>query len=282
MANDSGTREADDAANDLALQPFPPGDLIRLARGPLVVDVAPAAGGRIAQIRYEDIEWLAGYEANAQMIGWGCYPMVPWAGRIRRGRFAFEGVEYRLPATLGAHAIHGVGFALPWQVDEATPHHIDLSLTLPRDERWPFGGIARQRIELHEDSLRCRLSVEAERAMPRPVLGWHPWFPKPARMGFAPEAIYPQDEEGIAVAPVTAPTPSPWDDCFINRKPVTLVRDGQSIRLTSDCIHWVIYDRPANTTCVEPQTGPPDAFNLQPATLQPGASADALFVIDWL
>jgi len=43
-------------------------------------------------------------------LAWGSYPMVPWAGRIRHGRFRFDGEEYELPINFGAHAIHGVGF----------------------------------------------------------------------------------------------------------------------------------------------------------------------------
>src|SRR5882757_3385084 len=79
-------------SSDGALDPQAPGALIHLACGPLAVDVAPAAGGRIAQIVRDDVAWLVGYsEPNAAMIAWGCYPMLPWVGRIRRGRFDFEG-----------------------------------------------------------------------------------------------------------------------------------------------------------------------------------------------
>ena len=258
-------------AHDDALQPLAPGDLIRLANGSLQVDVAPAAGGRIARISYRDQAWLAGHGgANAAMIAWGCYPMLPWAGRIRHGRFAFAGESYQLPANLGGHAIHGVGFALPWQVDGVSTHRVELSLRLPEDERWPFGGVAKQNIELTPDTLHCTLRLQAgERAMPRPVVGWHPWFLKPDQMEFEPEGMYPRDAEGVAIKPVAAPASGPWDDCFINYRPVVLRRKGQCVRLISECSHWVVYDVPEHATCVEPQSGPPDAFNLDAATLPP-------------
>lgn len=269
---------------DGALRPFPPGQLTRLACGPLQVDIAADAGGRIARISRDGMDWLVGYDdANAAMIAWGCYPMLPWAGRIRRGRFVFEGREYRLPINLQGHAIHGVGFGLPWQIRERQSHCIELSLELPRDGRWPFGGVAVQQIELTDDAVRCRLSLQAgDEAMPRPVLGWHPWFIKPDRLEFHPQAFYPRDDEGIAVPPTVAPPPGPWDDCFINHQPVLIHRQGRRLRLTSDCNHWVVYDQPAHATCVEPQTGPPDAFNLAPATLLPHASIDAWFAMEWL
>lgn len=269
---------------DGALRPFPPGHLTRLACGPLQVDIAADAGGRIARISRDGMDWLVGYDdANAAMIAWGCYPMLPWAGRIRRGRFVFGGRPYQLPDNLGGHAIHGVGFGLPWQVTQCETHRIELSLQLPRDERWPFGGVAVHRVELTDDAVHCRLSLRAgDEAMPRPVLGWHPWFVKPDRLEFHPQAFYPRDDEGIAVPPPIAPPRGPWDDCFINDAPVLIHRNGRRVRLTSDCGHWVVYDQTTHATCVEPQTGPPDAFNLEAATLLPHASIDAWFAMEWL
>lgn len=266
-----------------ALDPLAPGALIRLACGPLAVDIAPAAGGRIGQIARNGVEWLVGYsERNAAMIAWGCYPMLPWAGRIRRGRFAFEGRAYQLPLNLGEHAIHGVGFALPWRVEDSSPVHAELSLDLPEDARWPFGGVARQRIEVQDDALHMLLSVTAdERSMPV-VIGWHPWFRKPDKIEFKPTRFYPRDAEGIAVRPVGKPPPGPWDDCFVNDEPVLIERDGQRLRLVSNCRHWVVYDETAHATCIEPQSGPPDAFSLEPTRLAPGSSIAASFALEWL
>ena len=266
-----------------ALEPLAPGALIRLARGSLAVDVAPAAGGRIAQVVRNGIDWLVGYgERNAAMIAWGCYPMLPWAGRIRRGRFDFDGRAYQLPLNLGEHAIHGVGFALPWHVEEISAVHVALSLQLPDDERWPFGGVARQHIEVRDDALRMKLSVTAgERAMPA-VIGWHPWFCKPDTIEFKPTRAYPRDAEGIAVRPLGDLPPGPWDDCFVNDEPVVIARASQRLRLVSSCRHWVVYDETAQATCIEPQTGPPDAFSLEPTRLAPGCSVSASFSLEWL
>jgi aldose 1-epimerase len=271
------------APTDGALQPLAPGSLIRLASGSLVVDVAPAAGGRVAQIAYAGHEWLVGHdERHAAMIAWGSYPMLPWAGRIRHGRFAFDGRRYELPLNLGEHAIHGVGFALPWRVETQSRRGVLLSLQLPEDARWPFGGTAVQHIEAREQSLRMELSVTAgAQAMPV-AIGWHPWFRKPDRIEFEPHAQYPRDGEGIAVHPLVQPTAGPWDDCFLNDRPVQLQRAGQRLRLTSDCTRWVVYDELAHATCVEPQTGPSDAFNLEPVRIAAGETMRAWFLLEWL
>lgn len=265
-----------------ATAPLPPGPLLQLADAGIEVDVAPRAGGRIAQIRVDGVAQLIGAgEVGQSCIAWGCYPMLPWVGRIRHGRFAFAGRDWQLPLNLQAHAIHGVGFALPWQVDEVTPVSAALSLALPQDEHWPFGGSARQKIELEERCLRLTLAVQAgAQAMPA-ELGWHPWFRKPDALDFHPQAMYPRDDEGIAQLPLVAPSAGPWDDCFLHRGDIWLRRGTQQLRLQSGCEHWVVYDGTAHATCVEPQTGPPDAFTLAPRVLAPGQSLQATFQLSW-
>lgn len=273
---------AQDAPLPEALSPLAPGRLIRIARGPLAVDIAPQAGGRIAQITYDGIEWLVGHgPETAATIAWGCFPMVPWAGRIRHGKFGFEGRTHQLPLNLGGHAIHGVGFAMPWRVDAVGSRHVELALALPADDRWPFGGAACQRIEVGGDRLQMQLRVTAgKQAMPV-SLGWHPWFRKPDRVEFLPSRVYPRDAEGIASLPLAPPPPRPWDDCFINDNPVVMHRAGRRLRLTSDCRRWVVYDATGDAICFEPQSGPPDAFNLEPFHLEPGASCAAWFLFEW-
>ena len=58
-------------------------------------------------------------------------------------------------------------------------------------------------------------------------------------------------------------------------------RLGQRLRLSSDCEDWVVYDETAHSTCIEPQTGPADAFNIAPRVLAPGQSLQAWFLIEW-
>lgn len=270
-------------ARDAALRPLPPGALLELRSDRLVVHVSPSAGGRIAQIACDDFAWLCGHEVDSAAIAWGCYPMLPWAGRIRRGRFQFASRTWQLPASLGQHAIHGTGFVSPWRVDALSRTELTLSLRLPQDESWPFGGVARQRLVVTDCALRLELSLRAdEHAMPRPVLGWHPWFIKPEAIGFHPTAMYPRDGDGIAALPLVSPSSGPWDDCFINAEPVTLRRAAQLLQLKSSCDHWAVFDERPHATCVEPQTGPPDAFNLDPVgQLAPDNSVEAWFEMQW-
>jgi len=267
---------------DDAQAPLPAGRLYWLRAGRLEVALAPDAGGRVAQMRYDGVDWLVGeQEGGAAAIGWGCYPMVPWAGRLRRGRFVFDGHRYALPTNFGGHAIHGVGFSRPWQVDSLGADSATLSLELPEDGYWPFGGRATQVIRMLADRLELRLAVQAgDQAMPA-TLGWQPWFRKPDQVMFSPSAMYPRDGEGIAVLPCIAPTPGPWDDCFISQAEVTLVSGDQRLQLRADTDHWVVYDGAAHATCVEPQTGPPDGFTLAPKRLEPGQTLELNLMIEY-
>src|SRR5690606_5284914 len=123
----------------------------------------------------------------------------------------------RLHPNLGSHAIHGLAFDRPWRVESHAAAEIRLSLRLPRDDRWPFGGVVVQSITADDDALALTLRLEAEeQAMPA-CIGWHPWFRKPGRISFQPDAMYPRDADGIACLPLVMPGDGPWDDCFVNR-----------------------------------------------------------------
>jgi aldose 1-epimerase len=251
------------------------------------VDVAPDDGGRVGQITVDGVALLVGKNAahEPSPLAWGSYPMVPWAGRIRAGRFRFDGHEHQLPVNFGAHAIHGVGFGAPWTITHDSPDAVELELPLPGDTRWPFGGIARQRIAVEETRVRLELAaVAGTRPMPA-SLGWHPWFRKPARLDFQPQAMYRRDDDYIAVDELVPVPEGPWDDCFVNAEPVGLTIDGIGLGLTSDCRDWVVYDMPAHATCIEPQSAPPDAFNLRPNRLEPGEALarwfDISVVTEW-
>ena len=50
--------------------------------------------------------------------------------------------------------------------------------------------------------------------------------------------------------------------------------------MTSACTHWVVFDERPYATCVEPQTGPPDAFNIAPSIIRRFGSSSASFRLD--
>jgi aldose 1-epimerase len=195
---------------------------------------------------------------------------------VREGRFHFGGRDYTLPVNWPPHAIHGTTFDRPWRWldrDERTARmEIDLG------PGWPFRGRAEQSFVLEEGALDWQLALYTEEEPFPASLGWHPWWRRrlergaEVRLSFEARSMYRRDDEGIAVAERVTPSPRPWDDCFTGvTVPPTLIWD-EALRLsiTSDGDHWVVYDEPLHALCVEPMTGPPDALNIAPKTVEPG------------
>ncbi len=120
-------------------------DSLVLEAGGARLEIRPQDGGRIRSLTVDGIELLIteGYGP----IMWGCYPMAPWAGRIRDGRFTFRGRDVQLPLTMPPHAIHGTVFDRPWQVTGPASLAIDLG------PDWPFPGRLTQTFELADDRL---------------------------------------------------------------------------------------------------------------------------------
>ncbi|NND76070.1 MAG: aldose epimerase [Ilumatobacter sp.] len=254
------------------------------------VDIDPAAGCRVAQITVDGHPLLVDPGArDPQSVMWGAYPMAPWAGRIRHGQFRLFGVDRELELNTEdgdgndpnrRHALHGTVFDRAWTVETATATTVTASCPLAAPERstpslrhfgWTFGGTAHQTLELLDGQLCCHLSIEVDHEDHAPFLGevgWHPWFRTPDALSFHPDAMYERDEVGLPTGRLVEPAPAPWDDCFVNTAPVTLHYGepdlGLTLTLSSDCDHWVIYSTPDDAICCEPQSGPPDAFNIRP------------------
>lgn len=268
-------------------------DLVLLSAGDVTVVVAPTTGGRIGQINVAAQPLLVDMPTEGgHPMAWGSFPMVPWAGRIRAGRFSFDGVEHQLELNLvdgdggpgRSHSIHGTVFTRSWNIVDQTATAITMSCQLAGALDWPFRGTAHQRIEVEATRVTCELWVDTPEGRFPAELGWHPWFRKPHRLGFTPTTMYQCDAFGIATGELVEPTGGPWDDCFVNTEPVVLHYDRPMVpvvTVTSDCDHWVVFDHPSDATCVEPQSGPPDAFNLMPHVVDSANPLHRTMTVSW-
>lgn len=240
-----------------------------LSIGDVRIEVDPQTGGRISHLEVAGLSLLVPRESDP--IRWGCYPMAPWAGRVRRGRFVFDGAEHELPINMAPHAIHGTTYARPWQRDG------DARLTIDLGSDWPFAGHAVQEFRLDDDGLSLRLEVHSDRERFPASLGWHPWFQRSLARGdeavlaFAANKMFATDADGIPTGDLVAVKPPPWDDCFYEVKAAPTLTWPGALRLTIESAeaHWVVYSEPDHAICVEPMTGPPNALNLAPALVTP-------------
>jgi aldose 1-epimerase len=247
--------------------------VIELSNGTVFVSVDPAAGGRIAQIEIDEQPYLV--DEESEPILWGCYPMAPWAGRVRNARFEFADRIHFLEADAPPNAIHGTAYKQPWTAIDQGLDYVDMSCELA----WPLSGRAQQHIVLTEAELVCVLTVMATTQPMPATIGWHPWL----RLHTDFAGMYVRGDDGLPTGETITPPPSPWDDCFVgSRHAPRLDYEHLTLTVESDCDHWVVYDMPDHATCVEPQSGPPDAFNLGAATvLQPGELLQRVMRIRW-
>lgn len=227
-------------------------------------------------------------------IMWGCYPMAPFAGRIRDGTFSFQGREVHLPRTMSPHAIHGTVLDRAWDVEDESQAVGRISIDLGTD--WPFAGRVSQHFVLGRGGVKVSMTVEAYEPMPAAV-GWHPWFRRqligttdrpmppsaPAQLQFVADRMYERGSDGLPTGHLVEPSAGPWDDCFTGvTTPPRLTWPGRfALSLTSTSDHWVIYDERDDAICLEPQTGPPDSVNLEPRVVLPGEPLTASMTWHW-
>lgn len=239
--------------------------------------VSPDDGGRMTSLVVRGSELLVTEGFGPVM--WGCYPMAPFAGRIREGRFRFDGRDVQLARNDPPHALHGTVFERAWHVDDSSTLSIDLG------SGWPFAGRVVQRFTLDDDGLEVELRLHADEPMPA-ALGWHPWFRRrlagtvkaprepstPAVLHLDAELLYERGADGLPTGDLVPPTLGPWDDCFTGlRTPPRLTWPGVlELELTSSAQNWVVYSEPRAAICVEPQTAPPDFVRIAPSITVPG------------
>lgn len=247
-----------------------------LSAGSTSLRVDRSKGGRIASLMVAGHELLVprGPGRAADPLLWGCYPMVPFAGRIRGGRFRWGGKLHELTPNHAGHAMHGTMFDERWLIDRAEDGYLRLKGRL--GPRWPFLGWAVHEMSLQPDHLDLRLEVHSGGTAFPATAGWHPWFQRRLEIGGSlvvdldAARWYPRGTDGLPLGSVEPPPPhGPWDDCFTAITwPITLTWPGAlELKMTSTCDHVVLYDQQRHAICVEPQSGPPDAVNLERARI---------------
>lgn len=254
--------------------------MLTFESGAARVTVDPATGGRLASLTVHGHELLVGAETDS--MRWGSYPMVPFAGRIARGRFRFDGVDHSLPVNLAPHAIHGYGYTSAWRV-----LHED-RIAWGFGDPWPFRGEVVQRFDLADAGLEVTMTATAHERQPM-MLGWHPWFRRDigighaAQLEFSAAHMYELDAEGIPTGRLRSPSPQPWDDCFTDVVDGPRLRWGDELelRLSSTAEHWVVFTEPEHALCVEPQTGAPDEVNREPRVVEAGDTLSIGFRLEW-
>jgi aldose 1-epimerase len=270
-------------------------DIVVLRSGALTAELWPATGGSLGAFYAAlpggerlDLVRPAGPADVAALgpLAMGSFPLVPFSGRIREGRFTHGGRQVQLPLNFlpSRHAIHGQGWQVPWSVVEAAPARAVLEYRHDGDI-WPFPYRARQVVSLEEGRLLMRIELTNLADRPAPAgIGHHPYFPRtPATRLVAPiERVWMADAE-VMPTELVAPPPDRrlGEGIAVDRVALDNVFTGWSGRAE---IHWperrakltvaarpplsslIVYTPPGQPFfCVEPVSHVPDAVNLAPA-----------------
>lgn len=117
---------------------------------------------------------------DADALHSACYPLVPFANRVRDNRFRFDGTTYTLEPNTDwdRHRLHGEGWTSDWRIVSADGCRAEMAFHHDSDAGTPYRYSATQTFTLSADGLQLTLAVTNEGDRPLPFgLGWHPYFP---------------------------------------------------------------------------------------------------------
>jgi aldose 1-epimerase len=210
--------------------------------------------------------------------------LAPWPGRLRDGRYRFDGAEHFTPATERArrNALHGLTTERRWRETRSSSRHLTLAYDLRPEDGYPFALALEVEYELAVRRVVATLRATNVGDRPAPFgAGLHPYLrgdilELPARV------VLPLDER---LLPAGEPAPvagteldfqraraipaQPIDRCFGE-----LERDVEGIARVALCGEtgrievWMdahfefvqIYTN-GSGVAIEPMTCAPDAFN---------------------
>jgi len=275
------------------------GERYLLAAGDYAAEIAQA-GAAVRELTYQGRPLILSFgldELRPQMRG---AVMLPWPGRIRDGRYRFDGVERVLPLTEPATgtAIHGLIAFAPFTATRADPAAVDLTYRLLPSPGYEFTLDCRVSYSLTDSGLTVTVhTVNAGRTDAPYGVANHPYLvagagrvddwtleftadqfltsPEPRLLPAGPFPVAGSDVDFGTARPIG---PTELNHSFVgvphDRHGWSRLRlhasDGQGVTVGWDCaaapwLQLYSYDigGPAHRAglAVEPMSCPPDAFN---------------------
>ncbi len=266
-------------------------------------------------------------EGRCRPTSGGIPLMFPFAGRIAGGKFHWNGRHYELPTGDGrGHALHGFAFNRPWRLIQEAADSVTGEFQLGRDaedvfELWPGDFSIRATYQVGAQSLDCGIEFTNTGDEPLPCcFGWHPYFRLPLSDGgstakttltlpasqtmslveMIPTGKIVANDDGLTLPDGFGLGEHSFDEPFVLDPPngsvhVVTLRDNASGRVLKQSfdasMKYAVAYTPGHreAICVEPQTGPPDIFNMQAAglseamlVLASGESKSYSMKLEWL
>lgn len=157
--------------------------LVTLKAGAAECTLCPEVGGSIVSWSIDGQDMLRRADnaaiASGDPLRFASFPLVPFSNRIADGKFDWQGEQIEIDPNFAPepHAIHGVGWKMPWEISEQSETRCVLSYDHKADSRWHWPFSATQTITLCEDSLEIGLEAVNLCNKPTPLaFGHHPYF----------------------------------------------------------------------------------------------------------
>ena len=91
------------------------------------------------------------------------------------------------------------------------------------------------------------------------------------------------DDDLVPTGALGPTPPPPWNICVTELgRPTRLTwPDALDLTIATTFDHLVVFTEPDHAVCVEPQSGPPDQFRLDPRTVGPGRPLVGSMTLTW-
>ena len=275
--------------------------MLELHAGPLRLALRPDLGGCIAGLWLGQDAVLRSTEPAALSTSRlsGCYPLVPYSGRVGHRRFTWQGQAHTTAANFddNPHSVHGVAWQRPWAEVRSSATEAELAYVHSPDAHWPFAFTLHQHFVLTPEALQVHCHFTNDAVVAQPVgLGWHPYFPKreKSRLHIDVNQRWDSDASGLSTHRVPQPAIAAdvarlaFDNCFEGwQGPARIDDERMSLRLSSSLPYLVVFTPDSKPYyCVEPvshvgnaiQMADPLAHGLR--AVEPGAGIEAWMKIE--
>ncbi len=124
---------------------------------------------------------ITGYTDAKGKVGGQGDVLVPFPGRVRDGRYTFDGNTYEMARNDkdGPNAIHGFLRLVAWETPSRTENWVRFAVSLDPAAHpgYPFGLRATVLYMLDQNRFSCRYTIENTGQQAAPVaIGFHPYF----------------------------------------------------------------------------------------------------------
>ncbi len=252
--------------------------------GDLKATFSSTEGGRLTSLIYKDKPVIQDLEHTAYTDSFASSVLFPFANRINKGTYEFDGKEYQLEQNEidRENAIHGLVYDKAFQLknieETETEHSLEFYYEMNNPPvGFPFPFAISLIYKMSNSSLDLLVKVEnkSEKAFPF-TLGWHPYFVADnlndcvLEFDSLKQILFNQDLITIGISNSFAPVPfslnQPYlDHCFVlhNHKLSFKTPNYHVMIENTDHSRYLQLYKPANENriAIEPMTGISDSFN---------------------